>query len=75
MTALATMVGILPIALGFGAGGEMRAPLGITVVGGMFFSTLLTLAVVPAFYLSVESLRLAVRQRRERSAPASIAAR
>ena len=54
MTALATMVGILPIALGRGAGGDSRAPLGIAVVGGMFFSTALTIFIVPATYLIIE---------------------
>jgi len=54
MTALATMVGILPIALGQGAGGDARAPLGIAVVGGMFFSTALTFFVVPATYVVIE---------------------
>jgi multidrug efflux pump len=58
MTALATMVGILPIALGLGAGGETRQPLGIAVVGGMLFSTILTFFVVPATYAMVERLRL-----------------
>jgi multidrug efflux pump len=62
MTALATMVGILPIALGLGAGGESRAPLGVAVVGGMLFSTLLTFLVVPATYLSVEQLRARLRK-------------
>ena len=57
MTALATMVGHLPHRGGLGAGGESRAPLGVAVVGGMFFSTLLTFFVVPATYLAVESLR------------------
>jgi multidrug efflux pump subunit AcrB len=57
MTALATMVGILPIALGQGAGGDSRAPLGIAVVGGMFFSTALTFLIVPAAYVVIERLR------------------
>jgi multidrug efflux pump len=57
MTALSTIVGILPIALGSGAGGEARAPLGIAVAGGMFFSTALTFFVVPATYLAIERLR------------------
>ena len=57
MTALATMVGILPIALGRGAGGDSRAPLGIAVVGGMFFSTALTFFIVPATYVMVERAR------------------
>ena len=50
MTTLATVFGILPIALGLGAGAEARKPLGWAVVGGMMFSTALTLFVVPVFY-------------------------
>ena len=57
MTALATMVGILPIAIGAGAGGSMRQGLGVAVMGGMFFSTVLTFFVVPAAYLLVERMR------------------
>ncbi len=57
MTALATVVGILPIALGGGAGGESRAPLGVAVVGGMVFSSLLTFFVVPVTYVVFERLR------------------
>lgn len=53
MTALATIAGILPIALGQGASGESRAPLGISVVGGVFFATALTFVIVPAAYLIV----------------------
>jgi len=63
MTALATMVGILPIALGQGAGGDARAPLGIAVVGGMFFSTGLTFLVVPAAYVVLERVQLRLRGR------------
>jgi multidrug efflux pump len=48
MTTLATTLGILPIALGFGAGS--RVSLGISVVGGLLFSTFLTLFIVPAIY-------------------------
>ena len=61
MTALATMAGITPIALGLGAGGESRASLGIAVVGGVGFSTILTFVVVPAVYLTVETLRIRLR--------------
>jgi multidrug efflux pump len=50
MTSFATIFGILPIALGLGEGAEARRPLGIAVVGGMFFSTFLTLLLVPAMY-------------------------
>ena len=50
MPTLTTIVGILPIALGLGAGAESRKPLGAAVVGGLIFSTLLTLVVVPVVY-------------------------
>jgi multidrug efflux pump len=50
MTTLATIFGIAPIAAGLGAGAESRKPLGMAVVGGMIFSTALTLIVVPVVY-------------------------
>jgi multidrug efflux pump len=50
MTTLATVFGVMPIALGLGAGAESRKPLGAAVVGGMVFSTLLTLVIVPVVY-------------------------
>jgi multidrug efflux pump len=50
MTSLSTVFGILPIAIGFGAGAESRRPLGIAVVGGVLFSTFLTLVLVPVVY-------------------------
>jgi multidrug efflux pump len=50
MTSLSTIFGVLPIAIGLGAGGEARRPLGLAVVGGMFFSTFLTLILVPVVY-------------------------
>jgi multidrug efflux pump len=50
MTSLSTVFGILPIAIGFGAGAESRRPLGIVVVGGVLFSTFLTLLLVPVVY-------------------------
>jgi multidrug efflux pump subunit AcrB len=69
MTALATMAGILPIAIGSGAGGESRAPLGIAVFGGVGFSTVLTFLVVPAVYLAFDALRERVGQRLARPQP------
>ena len=57
MTAVTTVFGVLPIALGLGAGGEARAPLGIVVIGGMTVSTLLTLVVVPVIYTLLDDLR------------------
>lgn len=50
MTSFSTIFGILPIAIGLGAGGEARRPLGLAVVGGLLFSTFLTLVVVPVVY-------------------------
>jgi multidrug efflux pump subunit AcrB len=50
MTTLATTLGALPIAIAFGSAGKSRVPLGIVIVGGMLFSLVLTLFVVPALY-------------------------
>jgi len=50
MTSFSTIFGVLPIAMGIGAGGESRMPLGLVVVGGVFFSTFLTLLLVPVMY-------------------------
>lgn len=55
MTTLTTVLGLVPMALSFGEGAELRAPLAITVASGLTFSTLLTLVVIPAAYLVVPS--------------------
>lgn len=50
MTALTTILGLLPLALGIGEGTEMNQPMGIVVIGGLVTSTLLTLYIVPIIY-------------------------
>ncbi|SMO67131.1 efflux RND transporter permease subunit [Gracilimonas mengyeensis] len=50
MTTMTTSLGLLPLAIGFGDGAELRAPMGITVIGGLLISTLLTLLVIPVMY-------------------------
>lgn len=70
MTACSTIVGILPIAIGFGAGAESRRPMGIAVIGGMLTSTFLTLFVVPVIYVLLDRLF----HRKSASTPNSAAA-
>jgi hydrophobic/amphiphilic exporter-1 (mainly G- bacteria), HAE1 family len=58
MTTMAALIGTLPIALGLGAGAESRKPLGLAVVGGLFFSQLFTLFVTPVFFIYMERFRI-----------------
>jgi multidrug efflux pump len=66
MTTMAAMFGALPLALGGGAGAELRQPLGITIVGGLIVSQLLTLYTTPVVYLYLDRLRLWFARLRER---------
>jgi HAE1 family hydrophobic/amphiphilic exporter-1 len=61
MTTVTTVLGLLPMALGIGRGADLRAPLAVSVIGGLLLATLLTLIVVPVVYAVVEDLRLRVR--------------
>ncbi len=66
MTTMSTVLGILPIAVGIGAGGEARMPLGVSVVAGLLATTFLTLLVVPVVYTLLDDARVAIARRRER---------
>ena len=62
MTTMAAMLGALPLAIGFGDGSELRRPLGISIVGGLIVSQLLTLYTTPVVYLYLDRFRLWARR-------------
>ena len=64
MTTMAALFGALPLAFGTGTGSELRRPLGITIVGGLIVSQLLTLYTTPVVYLTLDRLRLRMKGRR-----------
>jgi multidrug efflux pump len=73
MTSFSTIAGILPIAIGFGAGAESRRPMGVAVVGGMITSTFLTLFIIPVVYTALADLSDRVLGRKPAAAPAPAA--
>jgi len=64
MTTMAALLGALPLAVGGGVGAELRRPLGVTIVGGLMISQLLTLYTTPVVYLYLERLGQWLRRRR-----------
>jgi len=71
MTTMAAMLGALPLMIGTGVGSELRHPLGITMVGGLLFSQVLTLFTTPVIYLWFD--RMATRSGRSRPIAAGAA--
>ncbi|HME36485.1 MAG TPA: multidrug efflux RND transporter permease subunit [Candidatus Sulfotelmatobacter sp.] len=71
MTTMAALLGGLPLALGTGTGSELHRPLGITIVGGLIVSQMLTLFTTPVVYVYLDRLRLALRGEREETPPAA----
>ena len=74
MTTMAAMLGALPLALGSGTGSELRRPLGITIIGGLIVSQVLTLYTTPVVYLYFDRLQH-WRERRQRDTPCQPAPR
>jgi multidrug efflux pump len=72
MTTMAALLGGLPLALGTGTGSEMRRPLGITIVGGLMVSQLLTLFTTPVVYIYIDRLRLWLARIRTQARPSVV---
>jgi len=69
MTTMAALLGALPLAFGRGVGSELRRPLGISIVGGLIFSQMLTLYTTPVMYLYLDRFRLWLKGKRTGNVP------
>jgi hydrophobic/amphiphilic exporter-1 (mainly G- bacteria), HAE1 family len=65
MTTLTTILGLLPLTLGFGESAALRAPIAIAVIGGMVTSTLLTLIIIPCYYETIENIIARISRKKE----------
>jgi multidrug efflux pump subunit AcrB len=74
MTTMAALLGAMPLALGTGVGSELRRPLGITIVGGLILSQMLTLFTTPVVYIYMDRLQSWIQGRTRSHAPAPAAA-
>jgi multidrug efflux pump len=72
MTTMAALLGALPLMMSYGAGSELRRPLGIAIVGGLIMSQLLTLFTTPVIYLAFDRVAVRLRRRRAGADPAPI---
>lgn len=70
MTTLTTVLGLTPMALGFGEGGELQAPMARVLIGGLVSSTFITLFLIPTLFLTMETVRL--RRRQEDTVPSGL---
>jgi HAE1 family hydrophobic/amphiphilic exporter-1 len=73
MTTLTSVLGLLPMALGWGEGAEIRTPMAITVIGGLMFSTLLTLVFIPVLYEMLDRKRYVPDEVLQPEAPSTLA--
>ncbi|MDP3415233.1 efflux RND transporter permease subunit [Falsiroseomonas sp.] len=74
MTTMAALLGALPLVLGSGAGSELRLPLGVSVIGGLLLSQVITLYTTPVIYLAMEAIRDRAMRLTQRAAPPPSAA-
>ncbi|MBI2809508.1 MAG: efflux RND transporter permease subunit, partial [Candidatus Melainabacteria bacterium] len=71
MTTMCALLGSLPIAIALGPGSEARRPLGLTIVGGLLVSQLVTLYITPVFYIYLDRLQKRLAERKHRVKPAT----